>query len=382
MFRPAIEQLVAQDFAPLHKRRVGLLTHPAAVDRQMRSTYHILRAATAVQLTALYAAEHGALGSAQAGETITDTTDTSGIPIYSLYGQTRRPTPEMLANIDVLVCDIQDVGVRYYTYVWTLTHVVEACGTAGIPVLILDRPNPLGDRIAGGGLVAELSSLVGRYDVPVQHGMTIGELLQLHNADWNPTPAALTVLPCDGYTRTLTWAQIDRPFVPTSPNIPHISTVQHYPGACLIEGTTLSEGRGTPLPFEITGAPYIDADALAQRLNALGLAGVRFRPHQFRPTMSKYAGTSCAGVQAHITGADFDALRTWLHVIHTIRHLYPDQFDWHGAFFDKLIGKPEPRSQIDAGIAIDDMIAGWATTVRDFAERRRPYLLYPPPEET
>ncbi len=384
MLKTGIDVLEAQNFEPLVGLRVGLLTNPSAVNHQMISTYQLMLSADNVTLVALYGAEHGAFGRVEAGEKVGAMVDSqTGTPIHSLYGKTYRPTADMLANIDVMVCDIQDIGVRYYTYLWTITHVAEVCGELDIPVIILDRPNPLGDTIAGCGLLSEFASLVGRFDVPIQHGMSIGEVLQMHNALWNPTAADLTIIPCEQYERTMTWADFERPFVPTSPNIPHMSTVKHYSGACLVEGTTLSEGRGTTLPFEIVGAPYLDGRALAERLNDLELADVRFRPHQFTPLMSKHAHTACVGIQTHIVGTNFNALKTWLHVIHSIKAMYPNDFGWRPPFvegdhppFDKLIGSDRPRKMLDSGATVEDIMQEWDASVAEFSKQRQPYLIY------
>lgn len=384
MLQFGCEVLASQAYAPLRGQRVGLLTNPSAVDRALVSTYQRFVATDAVNLVALYGAEHGAFGQVEAGEHVATAHDArTGVPVYSLYGQSYRPSPEMLRDIDVMVCEIQDIGVRYYTYLWTMTHVLEACGEAEVPVIVLDRPNPLGDAVAGRGLDPALASLVGRYNIPIQHGMTVGELLQMHNALWNPTPAELSVIPCEAYQRAQTWAELGRPFVPTSPNIPHMGTVQQYPGACLIEGTTLSEGRGTTTPFEIVGAPYINARDLATALSNLQLPGVAFRPHHFTPLMSKHAGEACAGMQVHLLDQQADLLQIWLHVIHTVRALYPDDFGWRPPFaegeapiFDKLIGSAQPRQMLDDGASVADVMAGWDVLAERFRQARAPYLIY------
>lgn len=384
MLRTGIDVLQTAKFKQLHNRRIGLLSNPSAVNTEMLSTYRLLYEADKINLVALFGAEHGAFGRVEAGETVGTMVDSrTGIPIHSLYGKTYRPSPEMLADIDVMVCDIQDIGVRYYTYLWTMTHIVEACGEADVPVIILDRPNPLGSTLAGCGLDPEFSSLVGRYNILIQHGMTIGEVLLLHNSEWNKTPADLTIIPCENYTHRMIWSDFKRPFIPTSPNIPNISTVQQYVGACLIEGTNLSEGRGTTLPFHIAGAPYIDSRDLANAMNQQNLADVRFRPHQFTPTMSKYSGEACEGVQVHITGNRFDSLSTWLKLIKTVKSLYPEQFAWHAPWsegdhppFDKLIGSAKPRQTLNKGASVDDILAHWTLDIDLFRAKREHYLQY------
>ena len=280
MINAGIEVLVAQQFRLLKGKRVGLMTNPSAVNHDLISTYDILHQAPDVNLTALFGPEHGLVAAAPDAMAVANATDSrSGLPIYSLYGDTYRPTADMLRDVDVLVCDIQDIGVRFYTYIWTVSYILEACGEHGVEVVILDRPNLLGDTVAGPPLEAAFASFVGRFNIPIQHGMTLGELAQMINGEWNATPADVTLVACAGWQRRMQWDETGLPFVTSSPAIPHFQTTLHYPGACLIEGTQLSEGRGTALPFEIVGAPYIDAAALAEHLNAPAFPGVYFRPH-------------------------------------------------------------------------------------------------------
>jgi uncharacterized protein YbbC (DUF1343 family) len=384
-FKLGIENLVKQEFAPLRGKCVGLMSNPSAVDSKLRMTYDILRNAPEVNLTTLFAPEHGFLGATPDGEKIDSQIDThTGIAVFSLYGDSLRPSSEMLSKIDVMVCDIQDIGVRYYTFLWTISHIIEACGENEVPVVILDRPNPLGDIVNGSPLEAEFASLVGRYNIPIQHGMTLGEMLNMLNQIVNPYSARLRIIPCEGYQHGMSWEDTRLHFIPPSPNIPHLVTAKHYPGACLIEGTNLSEGRGTTLPFEIVGAPFINAMSLADSLNALNLSGILFRAHHFKPTSSKYIGKDCHGVQAHIVDEQiYEPIRTWLNVIHSIRHSYPGQFQWrephrpNGLYpFDRLIGNADVRQQIDDGVDIETISADWSNYAREFREKRQPYLLY------
>jgi uncharacterized protein YbbC (DUF1343 family) len=387
--RLGIDVLRAQAFAPLAGKRVGLFTHLAACAGDLVTTYQHLTQAEPVNVVALFAPEHGFAGAAPDGAHIDSSTDArTGLPIHSLYGKTRRPTADMLKDIDVVVVDIQDVGVRYYTFVWTMTYLLEACGEYGVAVIVLDRPNPLGDAIYGLPLYPEMESLVGRYNVPNAHGMTIGEMACMVNGSWSKHPADLTVIPCEGWQRAMRWHETGLHWIPPSPAMPHLSTVSHYPGACLIEGTTLSEGRGTALPFEIVGAPYIDGIWLADHLNKLGFSGVCFRPHLFRPTASKYAGQDCSGVQAHITDlAAYHPLHTWLGVLREIRHHYPADFGWTAphagvvswgevCHFDLLTGSNNMREGIDDGARLAFLFRDEATYCQSFMERRRPYLIY------
>lgn len=397
MVQTGLEVLREDKFRLLAGQRVGLMTNPSAVDARLASAYTILTGAPEVRTTALFAPEHGFAGAAPDAEQITTRTDPrTGLPVFSLYGATYSPTADMLSHMDVLVCDIQDIGVRYYTYPWTVSHILEAAGACGVRVVILDRPDPLGGVVVDGPqLDSAQSSFVGRFPVPVRHGLTLGELAQMVNATWNPTPADLVVVPCAGWQRAMLWEQICLPWVPPSPNMPHLGTLRQYPGACLVEGTELSEGRGTAQPFEVVGAPWIDGQALADRLNGEEWGdrmGARFRPHVFRPTASKWANQDCYGVQVYITDpARWRPIEVWLGVIVTIRAIYPDRFGWLPAHpdtghqhFDRLIGSAWVRKQIESGLAagksaseiITPLAVEWAADCRAFELARRPFLLY------
>ncbi len=370
-----IEVLRANHFAQLQGKRVGLFTNLNAVDSNLVSTYDILRHAPEVNLTAIFSPEHGLTAALADGQNISSSVDArTGLSIYSLYGATEHPTAEMLANVDVIVCDSQDIGVRYYTFTWTMSHILEAAGEHGVEVIILDRPNPLGGYPFGAPLDTRFASLVGRFPVPTQPGMTMGEMAQLFNTQWNPTPAKLSVIACEGYTRGMAWEETGLTFVPPSPNMPRLLTAQHYPGACLVEGTSLSEGRGTALPFEIVGAPGLDGYDLAKTLNAQGWAGVRFRPHVFQPNASKYAGELCSGMQVHITDARaYQPLPVWLGVLAAIYQQQP--FTWND-HFERLIGTDKVRHLIETNAPQDNLFAEWQASCADFDTLRQPYLIY------
>lgn len=373
-----IDVLLNDPFQPLRGLRVGLLTHLAATDRHLRTTYErFASGATGAKLSALFAPEHGMAGAEQDGVAIETHNDPlSGVPIYSLYGASNRPTPEMFEGLDVLVCDLVDVGVRYYTFLWTLSHVLEAAGTADLPVYILDRPNPQGGRVAGRGLDTRFASLVGRYDVPILHGLTLGEMAQYLNGVHNPTPAELHVIACANWRHEVRFEQTGLIWIAPSPNMPTLATALHYGGACWLEGTTLSEGRGTTLPFQVVGAPFMDAYKLAQHLNRQAWAGVAFRPHVFKPLASKYAGEVCYGVQVHITDPrHYDPLSVWLGVIHALKRAYSEQIQWL-PHFDLLMGTDEVRLQLEAGTRPDDILLEWQSYAHDFARRRADFLLY------
>lgn len=374
MLRFGIDVLLESNFLALHGQPVGLFTNLSAVNRDLVTSYDLFRQSPYVNLAALFTPEHGFSGTVPDGVTVSSGIDErTGIPIHSLYGNDFRPTVDQLKDVSVMVCDIQDIGSRYYTFLWSLTHLLEACGEYDVPVIILDRPNPLGRAMRGGGLSPDLASLVGRYDVPIQHGMTIGELASMINTRDNPTPASLTVVRCEGWDSNKSWEATDRLFVAPSPAMPHLSTVLQYPGACLIEGTTLSEGRGTSLPFEVVGAPDVDAWKLSDALNNLDLAGVRFRPHQFKPYISKYADQICNGVQVHITDPiTFDALTVWLHILKEMRPYYT----WRDQHFNRLIGDLETITMIDKGAPVAEITGRWDNYLRQFELDARPYLRY------
>jgi uncharacterized protein YbbC (DUF1343 family) len=378
-----IDVLRLTNFTALEGRRVGLLTHTAAADERLQSTSTVLFEAPGVDLKALYSPEHGLWSSARDGEHVDDSRDPqTRLPVFSLYGPA--PDPAMLDDIDLVVVDLVDVGARFYTYIWTMSQMMELCGERGVAMVVLDRPNPLGGAVRGLYGDAETTSMVGRYgdSMPLTHGLTIGELARYFAAEHIAKPPKVSVVGVSGWQRNVTWPGVWRPWVPPSPAMPHFSTVQHYPGAALLEGTTLSEGRGTALPFEITGAPGIDAHHLAERLNMQHQFGVRFRPHAFRPTASKHAGVDCQGVQVHITDSRyFDPLRTWLSVIVTVRALFPESFGWaephEGRFhFDRLIGNTWMRPMIDSDARVDELLAHEDETIMHFEGRRLPYLLY------
>lgn len=387
--KTGLEVLRADGYKPLRGQRVGLFTNPSAINSEFDSAYFVLWRSDRVNLISLFAPEHGLSTLQPAGETVKTQRDlATGLMVHSLYGRDKRPTPEMLADIDVLVCDIQDIGIRYYTYVWTISHILDAAAEAGVTVVVLDRPNPLGgETIYGPSLEPGFTSLVGRYPIPVQHGMTLGELLWMINETWNPHLARLSIIPCENWQRDMTWQQTGLPWVLPSPNIPSERTLQHYAGACLVEGTNLSEGRGTTLPFEVVGAPWIDAIGLAQHLNSqpwCDTYGVRFRAHQFQPLESKYAGEHCQGVQVYIVDrAKWRPIEAWLSVIAAIRHLYRDKFVWlppateNGLrHFDRLIGTHRIRESIDMKKPVHELAAYWHVAADEFAEARQPFLLY------
>lgn len=380
-----LDQFVAHTITARLGRRIGLVTHAAAVGVDLTDAVDRLRQA-GVHLVALFSPEHGLGGAAADGADVGDTVDTrSGLPVYSLYGATQRPPADVLAGLDALIFDMQDVGVRFYTYISTLFYVLESAAQAGIPVTVLDRPNPIdGVTLEGPILEPDFASFVGITPIPLRYGLTIGELARFMNATLGLN-ADLTVVPMQNWRREMRFADTGLPWVPTSPAMPHLSTVRLYPGMCLLEGTNLSEGRGTALPFEICGAPWIDGYALARQLNNLALPGVVFRPMQFVPAQgSRYGGELCGGVQVHVRDeAVCRPLTVGLQVIATVKALYPEDFAWRQAswegqhaHFDLLMGTDRVRQALDAGTDVHALIRSWVGDLGAFAMVCQPYLMY------
>ncbi len=378
---PGIEVLLEERIGLLARKRVGLVTNPTGVDRDLRSSIDLLAAHPDVRLAALFGPEHGVRGDAQAGDRVASSHDRkTGLPVHSLYGEHREPTSAMLEGIDVLVFDIQDVGARFYTYPYTLANVMRAARRAGIPVVVPDRPNPIGGTLVEGPVLGpEFASFVGMFPIPIRHGMTIGELAMLFN-DAFGIGAELHVVRMRGWRRDMREPGQTLPWIPPSPNMPTPDAALVYPGTALLEGTNVSEGRGTTRPFETIGAPFVDAEALAERMNALALPGVRFRPTWFTPTFSKHAGVLCGGVQLYVTDRDaFRPVRTGLALLLAMRELYPDDFAFLAGeppFFDKLAGNGWMRQAILDGETADAIETRWLDGLRRFEAMRREYLLY------
>ncbi|WP_404802158.1 exo-beta-N-acetylmuramidase NamZ family protein [Bacillus infantis] len=383
-FELGIEVLLDDQKELIEGKRVGLITNPTGVDQELNSIVDLLHNDPEVELTALYGPEHGVRGSAQAGEYVEFYTDEkTGLPVYSLYGATKKPTPEMLENVDVLLFDIQDVGTRFYTYIYTMAYAMEAAKENDIPFIVLDRPNPLGGtEVEGPVLETPYKSFVGNYEIPLRHGMTVGELAKLFNEEFE-IGADLTVVKMKGWKRDMYYDETGLQFVMPSPNMPTLDTALVYPGAALIEGTNVSEGRGTTKPFELIGAPFINADNLAQQLNSLNLKGVSFRAASFTPSISKHAGKLSHGIQIHITDRDeFEPVKTGLHIVKSIHDLYPEDFAFRAedsrgiSFFDQLIGNGWVRDAIDEGKSVEWIESQWKDELKDFNKVRKDYLMY------
>ena len=368
-------------------QRVGIVCNPASIDGAFR---HVVdRLATAdCRLTAIFGPQHGFNSDVQ--ENMIESAHAQDarrrLPVYSLYSETREPTHEMLADVDVLVIDLQDVGTRIYTYIYTMANCLRAARRHGVRVVVCDRPNPIGgDQIEGATLVPGYESFVGQFPIPMRHGMTIGELARLFN-DRFGLGAAVDVVRMDGWKRSMYFDETGLPWVLTSPNIPTLDTAIVYPGAVLFEGTMLSEGRGTTRPFELIGAPRVDGERLAGTLNAVGLPGVFFRPAWFEPTFHKHAKTGCGGCQIHVTDRRaFEPVRASIELLVAIRQQAPEAFAWREPPYeyehvkppiDILYGSDVLRTFVDAGRSVDEICATWDADETAFARLREPFLLY------
>lgn len=364
--------------------RVGLLACPSSVDGDFRGTVERLHRHPAVNLVALFGPEHGIRGDAQAGSAVASAIDPlTGLPVYSLYGETQTPTAEMLGAIDVILIDLQEAGVRFYTFLATALYVMRAAKAAGVAVILLDRPAPLNGACVEGPLLDRAyTSFVGPYPLPIRYGMTPGEVAGLVNDQ--EIGCDLTVVALRNWSRKLWYDETELPFIPSSPNLPTLDAVTLYPGTCLIEGTNLSEGRGTTRPFEYIGAPWINAESLAVALNELLLPGLRFRPVYFVPTFSKYQGELCAGVHIYVTDrGSFRPVSALLQVLQVLKRRYSDDFAWRQPWaegarppIDLLWGSDRLRQHLDADAAVESLIDSWQPDLREFEQLRSTYLLY------
>ncbi len=369
--------------------RVGLLVHPASVNRKLEHASDCLLKSRKFALKALFGPQHGIKGETQDNmiewEGFRD--KKTGLPVYSLYGQTRKPDLSMLRDIDVMVIDMQDVGSRYYTFIWTMELCMQACDETGKSVVILDRPNPLGGiQTEGPVLDMNYTSFVGQRPLPVRHGMTIGEIGGYLKNEFYPS-LDFHVIPVKGWKRKLWFDETGLPWVLPSPNMPTLDTAVVYPGMCLLEGTNLSEGRGTTRPFEIFGAPFIDTDIIVKRLTAFKLPGAVFRPMYFQPTFQKHAGKLCGGAQIHVTSRDkFRPFVTGVAIIKAVHDLYPELFEWKQPPYeyvtdrmpiDILAGTDRLRNDIERGRSLNAMEQWWKPQCLEFNKKiRKKYLLY------
>lgn len=380
-----LERFLERDHALVRGKRIGLITNHSAVDRRLSHAIDLLHGHDDVRLAALFSPEHGVRGIAQAGERVASGTDhRTGLAVYSLYGETRRPTDAMLQGLDALIYDIQDVGVRYATYLSTLLEAMYAAAAAGLALVALDRPDPLnGVTVQGNVLAAGHESFVGAFPLATRHGLTAGEFASMVS-DRLRLGLDLTVVPLHGWQRRRWYDETGLPWIPPTPNLPTLTALTLYPGTCLIEGTNLSEGRGTTTPFEVIGAPWLDADRLAAHMSMLALPGILFRPTAFVPTFSKHAGAVCQGIHLHIADRTrLDATALGVYLLSALHELHPRELAWtaagsdgHGFFLDLLAGTPRLRLDIDAGIEPAAIIAAWHDARQAFEDARAPYLLY------
>ena len=386
-----LDALVAERFRPLRGLRVGLVCNPTAVDRHLRHAADLLAGAPGVQLAALFGPEHGVRGDAQYMAAVGDERDRrTGLPSYSLYGSTRDslvPRPEQLAGLDALVFDIQDVGSRYYTYQATMMLCMEAAARAGLGFVVLDRPNPIGGlEWEGPRLTAGFESFCGLHDLAPRHGMTVGELARLFKVERGLDGLDLEVVACRGWRRGQHGRDTGLPWVFPSPNMPTPETALVYPGMCLLEGTNLSEGRGTTRPFELFGAPWLDPGQLVEQLQTADLPGVGFRPVSFVPTFDKHCGERCHGAELFVEDRRaFRPFLTGVACVAAARALAPDRFRWRTEpyefvenvpAFDLLCGSAREREWIEAGAPLDQLPSAWASEEAAFARRRKAHLSY------
>lgn len=369
--------------------RAGLVVHPASVNRRLQHAADIALKSKHFEVKAFFGPQHGIKGETQDNmvewEGFKD--KKTGLPCYSLYGQTRKPTPKMLDDIDVMAIDLQDIGARYYTFIWTMELCMQACLEYRKSIVIFDRPNPIGGHIAEGPVTdMNYASFVGLRPLPVRHGMTVGEIgSYLRNEFYSSLN--FHVIPMEGWKRKMWFNDTKLLWVLPSPNMPSLDTAIVYPGMCLLEGTMISEGRGTTRPFEIFGAPFIEPNALVKHLNEFKLQGVVFRPMYFQPTFQKHAGKLCGGAQIHVTDRErFKPFKTGVSIIKAVHDLYPDEFLWKKPPYeyetekmpiDILAGSDRLRNDIEKGISLNEMEEWWSEECSLFVRKmKKCYLLY------
>lgn len=371
-----VDVLEREGFKRLQGQRIGLITNHTGLTADGRSTIDVLHNATGVTLVALFGPEHGIRG--KVDQKVGDSTDPrTGLPVYSLYGETTRPKPEQLNGLDTLIFDIQDVGCRYYTFISTLGKALEEAGKQNLHFVVLDRPNPIGGAHFAGPIAdKDRLSFVAWHPLPIRHGMTIGELARLYNGE-RRIGAGLIVVPCEGWRRTSWWDATGLTWVNPSPNMRSLTEATLYPGVGLLEFTNLSVGRGTDTPFEVIGAPWIDGRKLAGELNARGIAGVRCIPIRFTPKASKFVNEPCGGVNIVVTNREkIDAVHMGIEIAVALRKLFRN--DWKLETYDQLLVNRRAFSILAAGESASAIEASWSDELGDFSVVRRKYLIYGP----
>jgi len=383
-----VERLLEGERGLLTGQRVGWICNQASVDHYYVHAADLFHQHSQIDLRALFGPQHGIRGDVQDNmvETAHVTDRKTGLPIYSLYSETREPTDEMLADVDVLVFDMQDVGCRIYTFVYTLANCMRAARRLGKRVVVCDRPNPIsGKDVSGNLLEPEYASFVGQFPIPTRHGMTVGELALMFNEHFN-IGCELEVVAMKGWSREFWYDDTDAPWVMPSPNMPTLDSATVFPGTVHFEGTQLSEGRGTTKPFELVGAPYIDADKYADALNDIGQAGVYFRSCGFQPTFQKHGGVTCGGVQIHVLDREvFAPVETGIAMVKVAHDMYPKDFKWKNppyeyVFdknpFDVICGTNRIREELERGTSLEAILDSWEKPLEVFREVRSQYLLY------
>ncbi len=375
-----LDRFMEGEYKTVKGKKVGLVTNHTGIDKDCRHNVDLLFSHPEVNLVCLFGPEHGVRGSLQDGEKVVGGVDkNTGLPIYSLYGEEKKPAGKLLRELEGLIFDLQDVGVRFYTYLSTLLYVLESCAEHKKTLIVLDRLNPLGRRVEGNIPEAEFRSFIGLYPIPQRHGMTLGELACWANDRFH-LGADLQIIKVQGWHGEY-FDQMRIPWIPPSPNIPHFATALVYPVTCMFEGTNVSEGRGTANPFEYIGAPWIDGDRLVKRLNSICLPGVKFRPTYFTPTFSKYKEQECQGVQVMIEDREqVQSLLTGLTILQVIKALYPHDLKWLPssieAAFDFNMGTDKVRLGIEQGREPADIVHEWRADEKSFISEREKYLLY------
>lgn len=370
-----LDVLVSERFAPLRGAKVGVITNQTGIDRHGESIIELFSSSDVFQLEAIFSPEHGLKGVIE-GEYSSQGVETKGIPVYSLYGEVRKPRPEWLRGLDALVFDIQDIGTRFYTYITTMALCMQAAAEEDISFYVLDRPNPVGGLAVEGPVVEKelQGDFIAYYPIPVRHGMTVGELALLFNHEFGIS-APLEVIRMQGWQRAMYFDDTGMKWVNPSPNMRSLDAAILYPGLGITEAANFSVGRGTDLPFEIYGAPYVDGVLLARQMNSAGLTGIEFRDTVFVPSSHRFEGMRCGGVHAVITARDsLHSLKAGMHFLSTLSHLYADTFDMSRT--DRWTGRSDVKTRLAACELVETIMASWTHELEEFKSLRKKYLLY------